>query len=203
MLIRKSAYRLCIDRDNKHEGRNQLMDVLPHDLHEHFGDILRSDELLVSAYVPRRYPSIRRAGMNAEDPGQFGDNAFSRWDQDRRGWVIAPAPPELSSVRSALSAFVEDRAEQQVILELLRLAGHLTRDALAGGPRHAVQAAERLVFLQAGIGSGKTTLMNHLLRVVAPELNRRRVAPVDIIPVVADLNNYDGDEPVEDLWTKV
>jgi hypothetical protein len=103
-----------------------------------------------------------------------------------------------------LAEFVEDPAELHLIDELIRLSRYALRaaDTEARTPRPSIPA-QRILFLQGGIGTGKSTLLHHCAQMTLPEINSRELLPCDLHILIVDLNYRRGAEQEGQLWQKL
>jgi hypothetical protein len=162
------------------------MDLLPEDMEDYFGDIIQDEALLRATYVEDRYPSDENSPMNRNRPGEFPDNAVSEYDPRTGEWLRSPPNPVL---HKEYGDRIKDRMELTLLTVLDRLVRTQKRVGVAN--RSADIPLNRMVFLQGGIGSGKTTMMHHFQTVVLPRLNEDRPYANCLFVPIVDFNNID------------
>jgi hypothetical protein len=189
--------RLCEYYPNKNIGRNVLTAELP-SLREHFGEILHDKTLLRAAYVHNRYSADNGRAMNQANPGQFSNNRVAQWSQRDRVWAAQRA---FRNIAANVKRIVFDTAELSVLDELFRIFGQLGVNLPSTST--AYPATSRLLFVQGGIGCGKSTMLHHLFEVTVPDLHAQNLLPRPFAGSVTDFNAHAEDSPPDVTWRKV
>ncbi len=192
MDLTKSPYRVCAVNNN-FIGRNEIMmDLVPENIEDYFGDIINNTELLDSTYVEERYSCDQHSAMHRDHPGEFLDNAASEYDPRAGHWRRSRPNPLL---QRAYADIIKDKIELTLLTVLDRIVRTQRRILNPGG--FAVTPLNNMVFLQGGIGSGKTTMLHHFHSVLIPKLEAQKPLPVQFCFALIDFNNIDIDESAE------
>ena len=193
--------RLC-EHGNELIGKNPIMELLSTDLADVLGSLSsKSDQVLDKAYVHRRYVAREKKGRLASlQPKRYSTQHRSHWSAKHGRWVLVASRPE--ALRQ-LGTLTKDRAQILVMDFLMsRLRIVATPIAVQTSARQA-DVASRLLFVQAGAGTGKSTMLEHLARIIVPTANTKEILEANIVPLTVDLNNHSSDDSLDDLWKEI
>lgn len=197
------SYRLNERHPNEERGSNVIVSFIPEDLTDHFGEIIDDTTILNAAYIPERYNSqdAGPASMNAGDPGQFTDNMVARWSESRNEWRPIRGNRDIAK---RLQELIQDPAELQLLDYLVRLTRECKKSLKSTGPRYDAPSLpeKRILFLQGGIGTGKSTLLHHFARCVVPQLRAQALVPVDFLPIILDFRDTAPEDAVRAVWER-
>jgi len=197
----RAPYRLVERNPNPVIGTNVIFGEISDELEQCLGEIIDSVDLLEKAYVTERYPSkdAQSGTMNTMNPGLFCANLVSRWHQAQRKWRPVR---NLTVAARELTHATRDIAELHFVDWLYRLARYAKQNlnAKAANPQAPPLPERRILFLQAGIGTGKTTMLHHCASVLLPHIRGADVCPVDFLPIILDFKDVPIGARVDRVW---
>lgn len=203
-LTPRPPHRLNILNANPRYETNNIFSEIEPAVRANLGDISGDIEQLRTLYVYSRFSprAVPTGTLNAEHPEQYTNNLVARWNSETDCWQPVRA---LTEAGKALRERVADSAELRLLDHLARIS-RAAKSALArdGRSYHAAASPEkRVLFVQAGVGTGKTTMLNHLVRVTIPDVARESSLPIGLVPVLLDFKGYTEAENLRTVWASL
>jgi hypothetical protein len=170
-------YTLCSKYINSNKGQNELLKMLLGSFTNYFQDIIEDDELLENNFIYSRYNST------INDNFKFKKNRIQTWLTDKR------SDHEIDVVSEKISKIIED--ESQIVL-MDHLFNIFTKTNQSASGLLNFSPSKRIIFIQGGIGSGKSTMLHHFARITLRKLTEKKLLPINIIPIIIDFNFSEG-----------
>lgn len=189
-------YRLCKTVLNRTRGTNPFLGSLPDNVDEYFTEIVEDDDTLRSLYVTSRSTRDPHCPMNEAFREEFPPNDLAQYSAKTKEWSRYTGGRKFDAAHRAI---IPDKMERRILAYFDRQIARLTEPERS--PLAPSSAMRRMIFLQAGIGSGKSTMLHHMSRVLLPEL--REHLPYEYLPILVDFNEGYEERPLEDVKASI
>lgn len=151
-----------------------------------------------NVYVSQRYEIEQVEGrLVAEKPHVYTANTLAHYNHKTKRLEAVRGIGLAASIKIAQ---IGDKAQESLLDFTLT-----TSDRIGIGSQsiNRVPVSNRMLFIQASIGTGKSTLLCYFSRCVAPAANESRTIPVSIYCTSANLNSFSVAKSEEEIWPKI